>query len=342
MKALVKKYAKPGLWLDDVARPEPEDDQVLIRVKKTSICGTDIHIYDWDEWAQKTVPVPLVIGHEFFGEIAAIGNKVKGFSIGQRVSGEGHLICGYCRNCREGQRHLCSNVAGVGYHQPGCFAEYFVLPATNVFPVPDSVSDDAASLFDPFGNAVHTALTYPLTTEDVLITGAGPIGLMTLAVALRAGAHRVVVTDINPYRLELAKKMGATEVINVAKEDAYKRIKEMGMTDGFTVGLEMSGNSQALDMMIDLCAAGGKIALLGILPQGTGIDWNKVIFKMLTLKGIYGREIFRTWYQMVRLIEHGLDLEPLISHRLPYKQFEDGFEVMKAGKSIKVVLDWES
>lgn len=340
MKALVKKQATRGIWIDDVPIPTIADNEILIKTHKTSICGTDVHIYKWDAWAQKNVPVPLVIGHEFVGEVAEIGRAVKHLKVGDRVSGEGHITCGQCPNCRKGKKHVCMDVRGLGYHRHGCFAEYFHLPAENAFLLPDSISDDLAAIFDPYGNAVHTALTFNLTGEDVLITGAGPIGIMAAAIARQAGAHRVVLTDINDYRLELAKKMGVTHCVNVANSSLKDTMKSLGINHGFTVGLEMSGSPQGLTTLLEETQHGGNIALLGILPPGVGIDWDLIIFKMLTVKGIYGREIFSTWYQMVNLIEGGLNLEPLITHRFPVDDFEKGFEVMLSGKAGKVILDW--
>lgn len=326
--------------MEDVPNPTIGDNDVLIKIHKTSICGTDVHIYKWDAWAQKNVPVPLVIGHEFMGHIDAVGKNVKHLKIGDRVSGEGHLTCDVCPNCLKGLKHVCVNTVGVGYHTQGCFAEYFALPAENVFKIPDTVSDELAAIFDPFGNAVHTALSFDLVGEDVLITGAGPIGIMAAAIARKAGARSVVVTDLNPYRLEMAKNMGATHVVDVSKESIRDVMKKAGIEYGFTVGLEMSGAAPALNMMIDTAMHGAKIALLGILPPDCQIDWDKVIFKMLTLKGIYGREIFNTWFKMTHLLESGLHLEPIITHRFKADEFEKGFEVMMSGNSGKVILDW--
>lgn len=340
MKAIVKAEAAPGLKWQDVEIPKLTENDVLIRVKKTSICGTDLHIYKWDAWAQKNVPVPLTIGHEFSGEIVELGSKVTQFKVGQRVSGEGHLICGTCLPCKRGEGHLCMNVRGVGYHTTGCFAEYFALPASNVFPLPDSISDDLAAIFDPFGNAVHTALATPLTAKDVLITGAGPIGVMACAIAKKAGAHQIVITDQNDYRLDLARKLGATRTVNIKEESLETVLKEIGLHNGFTVGMEMSGHPNGLNTLLEKAQHGAHIALLGILPPGTSIDWDLVIFKMLTLKGIYGREIFNTWFQMVDLIESGLDLNPLITHRFPAADFQKGFDVLFSGQSGKVILDW--
>ena len=340
MKALVKKERAPGLWMEDVPVPALGYDDVLIKIHKTSICGTDIHIFKWDAWAQKTVPVPMVIGHEFMGEIVQIGSGVKNLQIGQRVCGEGHIVCNQCPNCRMGKKHLCMNVMGTGYDCPGCFAEYFALPSANVFVLPSTISDDLGAIFDPFGNAVHTALTFPLTGEDVLITGAGPVGLMSAAVAIKAGARHVVITDINDYRLNLAKKLGVSQTINVRTTSIADVVKELVLDEGFTIGFEMSGNANGLTTLLEQVRHGGHIALLGILPPGVAIDWDLVIFKMLTLKGIYGREIFSTWYQMVHLIESGLDLAPIITHRFPIADFQKGFDAMLSGNSGKVILDW--
>lgn len=342
MQALVKKEAKPGLWLEEVDLPKIGETDVLIKIKKTSICGTDLHIYKWDAWAQKTVPVPLTIGHEFCGEIVELGAKVTQLKVGQRVSGEGHLTCGICPPCKSGQAHLCMHTRGVGYHTTGCFAEYFALPASNVFPIPDTISDDLAAIFDPFGNAVHTALYTPLTAKEVLITGAGPIGIMGAAIARKAGAHQVVVTDRNDYRLDLARKMGATHTVNIEKDSLDDVMKELGIHHGFTAGMEMSGHPDGLKTLLEKAQQGAHIALLGILPPGTSIDWDLVIFKMLTLQGIYGRQIFNTWFQMVNLLESGLDLEPIITHRFPYSEFQKGFDAMLSGQSGKVILDWTS
>lgn len=342
MKALVKRYAKEGLWLEnDVPKPTIKDDEVLIKTHKVSICGTDIHIYKWDAWAQKNVPVPMVIGHEYMGEIAEIGKNVKGLKIGDRVSGEGHITCGICPPCRRGQKHLCMNVLGLGYHTPGCFADYFTIPAENVFPLPPTIKDNLAAIFDPFGNAVHTALAFDLTGEDVLITGAGPIGIMAATIAVKAGAHQVVITDVNEYRLDLAKKLGAPTVVNVARTSVEEVMKAIGIDNGFTVGMEMSGNPNGLKTLLETAQHGAKIALLGILPPECLIDWDLVIFKMLTVKGIYGREIFSTWFKMVNLLESGLNIEPIITHQYPAEEFQKGFDAMLSGKSGKVILDWQ-
>lgn len=340
MKALVKKEAGVGLTMMEVPKPIINDNEVLIKIRKSSICGTDVHIWNWDGWAQKTIPLPLVIGHEYVGEIVELGKSVKGFQVGQRVSGEGHITCGLCPKCLEGQRHLCPNTKGIGVHRNGSFAEYLALPAENVFVLPESVPDDLAAIFDPYGNATHTALSFDLAGEDVLITGAGPIGVMAAAIARHAGARHVVVTDMNPYRLELARTMGATTTINVREESLKECTKKLGLTYGYTVGLEMSGAPQALNSLLEMLQPGGKIALLGILPSGTAIDWDLVIFKMLLIKGIYGREIFATWNKMTRLLNAGLNLAPVITHHFPIDDFHKGFEVMLSGQSGKVILDW--
>ncbi len=340
MKALVKKYAKPGLWLDEVPVPEYGINDVLIKIHKTSICGTDIHIYNWDEWAQKTIPVPMVTGHEYVGTIEAIGSNVHDVKIGELVSGEGHIVCGRCRNCRAGRRHLCRNTRGVGVNRPGCFAEYLSIPVSNIWHCDPSIPKDIFSIFDPFGNATHTALSFDLLGEDVLITGAGPIGIMAAAIARHAGARYVVITDMNPYRLGLAKKMGVTRTVDVSKEKLEDVMEELKMKEGFDVGLEMSGSPKALETMISSMCHGGKIALLGILPSSAAIDWEKVVFNGLTLKGIYGREMFETWYKMTVMIQTGLDISPLITNHFKYKDFEQGFELMKSGNSGKIILDW--
>lgn len=340
MKALVKRYAKPGIWMEDVPVPTFGDDEVLIKTHKNSICGTDVHIYKWDAWAQKTIPVPMVVGHEFMGEIAKVGSNVKGLKVGDRVTGEGHITCGQCPNCRKGNRHLCSNTLGLGVNRPGCFAEYFSFPAANVFPLPNSISDDLASIFDPYGNATHTALSFELIGEDVLITGAGPIGIMAAAIARHSGARHVVITDINPYRLELARKMKVANVVDVTKTSLTEVMKSLGIEHGFTVGLEMSGSSQAFSSLLAHMQMGGNIALLGILPPGTAIDWDLVIFKMLTIKGIYGREIFSTWFKMVGMLESGLNIEPIITHRFGIDDFQKGFDAMLSGNAGKVILSW--
>lgn len=340
MKALCKKEAKPGIWMIEAPVPEIGPDDVLIKIRKTAICGTDIHIYKWDEWSQKTVPVPLITGHEFMGEIAKVGSHVTHLKIGQRVSGEGHLVCGKCRNCRGGKQHLCIKTVGIGVHRQGAFAEYLSLPASNVFELPDDISDDIASFFDPLGNAVHTALSFDLVGEDVLITGAGPIGVMAVAICKHAGARHVVITDVNDYRLDLARKMGATKAVNVKNDDLKKVMKDLKMTEGFDVGLEMSGNPSAFRQMIELTRHGGKIALLGIPPADTSIDWNHVIFKGLFIKGIYGREMYETWYKMKALVQSGLNLKPIITHRFKADDFQQAFDAMASGNSGKVILEW--
>lgn len=340
MRALVKSKPEVGLWMENVPVPEVGANDVLIRVRKSAICGTDVHIWNWDHWAQKTIPVPMVVGHEFVGEIAEIGSAVTKYRVGERVSGEGHIVCGKCRNCRAGRGHLCHYTKGVGVNRPGSFGEFVCIPEHNVVPIPDDVPDEVAAIFDPFGNAVHTALSFDLVGEDVLVTGAGPIGIMGAMVARRSGARKVVITDINPVRLELARKVGIEHVVDASKEDLNAVMAEIGMTEGFDVGLEMSGAPPAFRSMIDAMNNGGKIAILGIAPDGFGIDWNKVIFKMLTLKGIYGREMFETWYKMIAFVQGGLDLSPIITHRIGIDQFRDGFEAMRSGNSGKVVMDW--
>lgn len=340
MKALAKLKAEEGIWMTDVPEPDVGHNDLLIKIRKTAICGTDVHIYNWDEWSQKTVPLGLVTGHEYVGEVVGMGQEVSGFSIGDRVSGEGHITCGYCRNCRAGRRHLCRNTQGVGVNRAGAFAEYLVIPAFNAFRLPDEVSDEMAAIFDPFGNAVHTALSFNLVGEDVLITGAGPIGIMAAAVARHAGARHIVVTDINDYRLGLAKTMGATRVVNVANEALSDVMNEVHMTEGFDVGLEMSGVPSAFRSMLAAMNHGGKVALLGIPPGEMGIDWSQVIFKGLEMKGIYGREMFETWYKMASLIQSGLDLGPMITHKLPIDDYRQGFDIMRSGQSGKVILDW--
>ena len=340
MKALVKSEAKPGLWLKDVPEPDVGINDVLVRVLRTAICGTDLHIYKWDSWAQETIPVPMVVGHEFVGEIVRVGSNVNDFRPGQIVSGEGHVVCGRCRNCLAGRRHLCAHTSGIGVDRQGAFAEYVALPMSNVWEHRPGIDLDVASLFDPFGNAVHTALQFPLLGEDVLITGAGPIGVMAAAVCRHAGARHVVVTDVNPKRLELATTLGATRVVDVSREKLGDVQQSLGMTEGFDVGLEMSGNASAFRDMIASMCHGGKIAMLGIPEQDLSIDWNLVIFNMLTIKGIYGREMYETWYKMSVMIDSGLDLKPVISHRLHFSEFQQGFDALLAGNASKVVLDW--
>ena len=341
MKALAKLHSEKGIWMTECDTPAVGHNDLLIKIHKTAICGTDMHIYNWDEWAQNTIPVPMVVGHEYVGEVVDMGQEVRGFTIGDRVSGEGHITCGHCRNCRAGRRHLCRNTTGVGVNRAGAFAEYLAIPAFNAFKIPDNISSDLAAIFDPFGNAVHTALSFDLVGEDVLITGAGPIGIMAAAVARHVGARNVVVTDINEYRLELATKMGATRAVNVANTQLSDVMSELGMTEGFDVGLEMSGVPVALRDMLDKMNNGGKIAMLGIPPNGVAIDWNQVIFKGLMIKGIYGREMFETWYKMASLIQGGLNLEPMITHQFSIDDFQQGFDVMGSGQSGKVILDWQ-
>jgi threonine 3-dehydrogenase len=340
MKALVKAKSEPGLWLEDVPEPEVGINDVLIKVLKTGICGTDLHIYNWDAWAQKTIPVPMVVGHEFVGEVLATGSNVSDFHPGEIVSAEGHVVCGRCRNCLAGRRHLCKDTVGIGVNRPGAFAEFVSVPMTNVWHHAKDVNLDVASIFDPFGNAMHTALSFPLLGEDVLITGAGPIGVMAAAIAKHAGARHVVITDVNDYRLDLAKKLGADVTLNVTRGDLGEVQRQLGMKEGFDVGLEMSGNASAFHSMIANMCHGGKIAMLGIPAGDIAIDWNKIIFNMLTIKGIYGREMYETWYQMSVMLECGLDIAPVITHRFGADEFEKGFEIMNSGLSGKVVLDW--
>lgn len=342
MKALVKSSSEPGLWLENVPMPEVGLNDVLIKVDRTGICGTDLHIYKWDAWAQKTIPVPMVVGHEFVGEIVEVGSNVKDFFPGEVVSGEGHVVCGRCRNCLAGRRHLCKDTKGIGVNRPGAFAEYLVLPMTNVWHHHPDIDRDIAAIFDPFGNAVHTALSFPVLGEDVLITGAGPIGIMAAAVAHHAGARFVIITDVNPYRLELARKMGVTRAVNVSETNLREVQKELGMAEGFDVGLEMSGNASAFRDMLANMAHGGKIAMLGIPEKEMAIDWNTVVFSMLTIKGIYGREMYETWYKMTVMLQSGLDIRPVITHRFPYTEFQKGFDAMLSGRSGKVILDWKN
>jgi threonine 3-dehydrogenase len=329
-----------GIWMQEEPMPEVGPNDVRIRIRKTAICGTDVHIFNWDEWARETVPVPLTIGHEFAGEIVEVGSQVSGFEIGQRVSGEGHITCGYCRNCRAGKRHLCRNTVGVGTTRPGAFAEFLVIPAGNAFPLPDSISDDVASVLDPLGNAAHTALSFDLVGEDVLITGAGPIGCMASAISRHVGARYVVVTDVNDYRLELAMQMGATRTLNVTREHIRDAMSELAMQEGFDVGMEMSGAGKAFRDLLETMNHGGKVAILGIPPNDLSINWNEVIFKGLVLKGVYGREMFETWYKMTAILQSGLDLRPVLTHHFPVTEYEDAFDVMRSGRSGKVVLDW--
>jgi threonine 3-dehydrogenase len=341
MKALVKRHREVGLWLEEVPVPKIGINDVLIKIHKTAICGTDVHIWNWDPWAQKTIPVPMTVGHEFVGSVAAIGSNVTDLHLGDIVSGEGHIVCGRCRNCLAGRRHLCMSTSGVGVDRPGAYAEYLSIPITNVWHADPNIPMDILAIFDPFGNATHTALCFRILGEDVLITGAGPIGCMAAAVARHAGARCVVVTDINPYRLELAKKMGATMTVDVREGRSLRDVqKELGMKEGFDVGLEMSGSGEAFKEMLANMCHGGKIAMLGILTQELAIDWNTLVFNMITIKGIYGREMYETWYMMQSMIHTGLDISPVITHRFPYTQFEGAFEVMRSGKSGKVILDW--
>ncbi|MCK9506632.1 MAG: L-threonine 3-dehydrogenase [Porticoccaceae bacterium] len=342
MKALVKRHAAPGLWLEDVPIPEIGINDVLVKIIKTSICGTDLHIYEWNSWASKSIPVPLVIGHEFVGRIVAVGDNVHDFKTGDVVSGEGHLVCGRCRNCLAGRRHLCNDTRGIGVNHPGAFAEYLAIPVTNVWVHEPDIELDEASIFDPFGNAVHTALSFDVLGEDVLITGAGPIGCMAAAVAKHAGARYVVVTDLNRWRLELAKKMGADVVVDPRSERLKDVQKRLDMKEGFDVGMEMSGSPAALDEMLANMSHGGRVVLLGLPAESSfAIDWNVVIFNMLTLKGIYGREMYETWYKMTVMLQSGLQIAPVITHHFSYQDFEKGFEIMQSGKSGKVILEWE-
>lgn len=341
MKALLKRKAMPGLWLEDVPMPKVGINDVLIKIDRTGICGTDLHIYKWDDWAKKTIPVPLVVGHEFAGEIVEVGSNVSDFHPGQIVSGEGHVVCGRCRNCLAGRRHLCADTKGVGVNRPGAFAEYLSLPMTNVWVHPDGIDKDVAAIFDPFGNAVHTALSFDLLGEDVLVTGAGPIGIMGAAIAKHAGARYVVITDVNPYRLDLAKKLGVTMAVNVQKQTLKEVQKQLGMKEGFDVGLEMSGNPEAFREMLANMAHGGKVAMLGIPEKEMAIDWNTVIFNMLTVKGIYGREMYETWYKMTVMLQGGLNIKPVITDRFHFTEFEKGFETAMSGRSGKVLLNWQ-
>jgi threonine 3-dehydrogenase len=340
MRALVKSKREEGIWLEDQPVPEVGPNDVKIRIYKTAICGTDVHIYNWDEWAQATIPVPMAVGHEFYGEIVEIGSHVRGFEEGDRVSGEGHITCGYCRNCRAGKRHLCRNTVGVGVNRSGAFAEFLVIPATNAFEIPDNISDDIASFLDPLGNAAHTALSFDLVGEDVLITGAGPIGCMAVAIARHCGARHVVITDVNDYRLELARKMGASLTLNVTREEIRPAMERLGMTEGFDVGMEMSGNAKAFQDLLAHMNHGGKVSILGIPPHDVAIDWTQVIFKGLVLKGIYGREMFETWYKMTSMLQSGLDVSPILTHHFHVDDYQKAFDVMRSGKSGKVILDW--
>lgn len=340
MKALVKAKAEPGIWMQDVPEPSIGHNDVLIRMRKTAICGTDMHIFNWDEWARRTIRVPMAIGHEYCGEIVAIGSEVRGLAIGDRVSGEGHITCGYCRNCRAGRRHLCRNTVGVGVDRAGCFAEYMALPAANVFKLPGAIGDDVAAILDPLGNATHTALSFGLVGEDVLITGAGPIGIMAVRIARFVGARHVVVTDVNDYRLALAQRMGASRAVNVQHATLDGAMRELGMEEGFDVGLEMSGSPAAFRDLLRTMHHGGNVAMLGIMPAGTGVDWDQVIFKGLMMKGVYGREMFETWYKMSSMLQSGLAIDPVITHHFAARDYRQGFDVMGSGQSGKVVLDW--
>jgi threonine 3-dehydrogenase len=342
MKSLVKAKSERGLWRENTPRPAFGPNDVLIKVRKAAICGTDLHIYNWDKWAARTIPVPMVVGHEYLGVIEAVGRDVTALKVGQRVSGEGHIVCGFCRNCRAGRAHLCRNTLGVGVNRPGAFADYIAIPASNAYLIPDSVPDEIAAILDPLGNAVHTALSFDLVGEDVLITGAGPIGLMAIAICRHVGARNIVVTDVNDYRLALAKTMGATRAVRADRQTLKEVMSEIDMHEGFDVGLEMSGNPKALRDMIGAMNNGGKVALLGILADEAAIDWNEVIFKGLTLKGIYGREMYETWYKMLAMLQSGLDVSPVITHRLPMAEFETGFAALNAGQACKVVLDFNA
>ncbi|RPH96075.1 MAG: L-threonine 3-dehydrogenase [Calditrichaeota bacterium] len=340
MKALVKKKAEPGLWLEQMPIPKIGNNDLLVKIIKTAICGTDLHIYKWDEWSQRTIKIPQIIGHEFVGEIVEIGKDVRGYQVGERVSGEGHIVCGVCRSCRAGRRHLCTKAVGIGVNRDGCFAEYLSLPASNAWHVHPSISSDIAAFFDPYGNAAHAALSFDLVGEDVLITGAGPIGIMSVAIAKHVGARNVVITDVNDYRLNLAQKMGATRTVNVAQTSLRVCREEMGLY-GFDIGLEMSGNRDAFESMLENMYHGGRIALLGILPNTAQVDWDQVIFKGLTIKGIYGREIFETWYKMQTMLQSGLDISPVLTHKVAFEDFQKGFDAMLSGNSGKVVLELE-
>lgn len=342
MRALVKAHAAVGIELQDIPKPTVGPNDVMIRVKRTAICGTDMHIYNWDAWAQKTIPVPMAVGHEYSGEVIEVGSEVQGFKPGDRVSGEGHITCGYCRNCRAGRRHLCRNTQGVGVNRQGSFAEYVVIPAFNAFKLSAAIDDEIASILDPLGNAVHTALAFDVVGEDVLITGAGPIGIMAAAVVRFIGARNVVITDVNDYRLDLARKMGATLALNVTRDSLDDAMKQLGMQEGFDVGLEMSGNASALRSMLRTLHHGGSIAMLGIPSTEVAIDWNEVVFKGLTIKGIYGRQMFETWYKMAAMLQSGLNIRPIITHRLPVTEYQRAFEIMGAGQSGKVVMNWET
>jgi len=340
MKALVKKYPEKGIWMEDMPIPECDTNDVRIKITHTAICGSDLHIYKWDEWAQRTVPIPLITGHEFCGIVEEIGPGVTHYKPGNRVSGEGHITCGYCRNCRAGKRHLCHKTVGVGIQRDGAFAEYLVIPETNVWPIHDDIPSEIAAFFDPFGNAVHTTLSYGMVGEDVLITGAGPIGIMAVAICKFVGARNVVITDVNEYRLDLARKLGATKAINVSQERIEDHYSDLNMTNGFDVGLEMSGNPSAFKDMLAHMYNGGRVALLGLLPESTQINWDEIIFKGLHVKGIYGREMYETWYKMSQILRSGLDLSKVLTHRYPVDQFQNAFDVISSGQCGKVVLEW--
>ncbi len=340
MRALVKKSPQQGLWLETMPIPNYGNNDLLIRIEKTAICGTDLHIYNWDAWAQRTIKTPMIIGHEFVGQIVAKGQDVKGYHIGERVSGEGHIVCGVCRSCRAGRRHLCTNTIGVGVNRDGCFAEYLSLPASNAWHLDDAIPSDIAAFMDPYGNATHSALSFDMVGEDVLITGAGPIGIMAVAIARHVGARNVVITDINDYRLQLARKVGATLAINVKNKTIHQAMVDLGMI-GFDIGLEMSGNPQAFEDMLENMHHGGRIALLGILPNSAQINWDEVIFKGLTIKGIYGREIFETWYKMQTMLQSGLDISPVLTHKFDFEAFQEGFDIMNSGNCGKVILEFE-
>ena len=342
MKAIVKRKPESGIWMDQVPFPKISHNDVLIKVLKTAICGTDIHIFNWDAWSRKTIPTPMTIGHEFVGIITETGSEVRGLKEGDRVSAEGHITCGHCRNCRAGKRHLCRNTIGVGVNRPGCFAEYISVPASNVFRVPDTISDEIAAIMDPFGNAAHTALSFDLVGEDVLITGAGPIGIMAVAIARHVGARYVVITDVNDYRLKLAGLMGATAAINVTRTSIAATISQLGMKEGFDVGLEMSGNITAFNDLLQAMNYGGQVAILGIPAGEVTLDLTQIILKGLKLKGIYGREMFETWYKMTSMLQSNLDISPVITHRFGVEDFQQAFEVMRSGQSGKVIMDWEA
>jgi threonine 3-dehydrogenase len=341
MRALVKAKAERGIWLEDIEKPTIGHNDVLARVRRTAICGTDIHIFKWDDWASRTIPVPIAVGHEFCGEIVAFGSEVKGLEIGDRVSAEGHVTCGVCRNCRAGRRHLCMNTVGIGVNRAGAFAEYIAVPAFNVFKLPDAISDDMAAILDPLGNATHTALSFDLVGEDVLITGAGPIGIMAVAIARYAGARHVVITDVNDYRLSLARQMGATVALNITDGSIDQTMQDLGMEEGFDVGMEMSGNPTAFRDLLRTMHHGGSVALLGIPPDDTVIDWTQVIFKGLVIKGVYGREMFETWYKMSSMLQSGLNIDPIITHHFPVSAYQEAFELMESGQSGKVILNWD-